>query len=131
MRCGSSPTIVRMMNVVVTICGAVAGQLTRWVRTAIRMVIGRVVALVSARKRSNLNWISANALPSMWQQFLDSTIELRGKPGQDVLEVGKGVMPVELGRLQEAHHHCGTLASQLAADEQPIFSIMRRFTWAQ
>lgn len=124
MRCGSSPTIVRMMNVVVTICGAVAGQLTRWVRTAIRMVIGRVVALVSARKRSSLNWISANALPSMWQQFLDSTIELRGQPGQDVLEVGKGVMPVELGRLQEAHHHCGTLASQLAADEQPIFSFM-------
>ena len=83
------------MNMAATIYGAVAGQLTRWVRMAIRAVIGGVLALVSALKRLGVNWISASTLPGMWQQLLNSTIELRGQPGQDVLEVGKGVMPVE------------------------------------
>ena len=112
-----------MVNKAATIYWAVAGQLARWVRTAIRMAHLVASALVSALKRVGVNWISASALPAMWQQFLDSTIELRGQPGQSILEVGKGVMSVELGRLQKAHHHCGTLAGQLAAHEQPIAPI--------
>jgi hypothetical protein len=31
-------------------------------------------------------------------------------------------MPAQLGRLQQAHHHRGTLACQLTAQEQPVFT---------
>jgi hypothetical protein len=33
-------------------------------------------------------------------------------------------VPVELGRLQQAHHHRGALAGQLAADKQPVALLM-------
>jgi hypothetical protein len=65
-----------MVNKATTIYWAIAGQLASWMRTAITMAHLCAGALVSALKRSGVNWISANALPGMWQQFLDSTIEL-------------------------------------------------------
>ena len=109
-----------MVNMVAAIYWAVAGQLARWLRAAIRMAHCCAGALVSALKRAGVKWVSASTLPAMWQQFIDPTVELRGQSGQDVLEIGKGVMPAELGRLQQAHHHRGTLAGQLAAYEQPF-----------
>jgi len=59
-------------HAVVTIYGAVAGQLTRWVRMAIRMVSSGAGAL----KLLEVNRTSANALPSVWQQYLNLTVEL-------------------------------------------------------
>ena len=117
-----------MVNMAAAIYCAIAEQLARWMRSAIRMAHCCAGALVSALKRAGVKWVSARTLPAMWQQFLDPTVELGRQSGQNVLEVGKGVMAVELGRLQQAHHHGGTLAGQLAAYEQPIFAIMRRFT---
>ena len=113
-----------MVNMATAIYWAVAGQLARWMRAAIRMAHCCAGALVSALKRAGVKWVSASTLPAMWQQFFDPTVELCRQSGQDVLEIGKGVMPVELGRLQQAHHDGGTLAGQLAAYEQPIFTIM-------
>ena len=115
-----------MVNMAAMIYWVAAGQLARWMRAAIRMAHLCVSALVSALKRAGLKWVSASTLPAMWQQFLDPTVELGRQSGQNVLEVGKGVMPVELGRLQQAHHHGGTLAGQLAAYEQPVFAVMDR-----
>ena len=117
-----------MVNLVAAIYCGVAEQLARSMHMGIRMAHYCAGALASAFKRAGVNSISASTLPAMWQKFIDPTIELRGQSGQNVLEVGKGVMPVELGRLQQAHHHGGTLAGQLAAYEQPVFAIMRRFT---
>jgi hypothetical protein len=59
-----------MKNVAATMYCEVAGQLARWLRTAIRMVHRGAGALVSALKRADLNSISASALPTMWQQFM-------------------------------------------------------------
>ena len=84
---------------------AIAEQLARWMRSAIRMAHCCAGALVSVLKRAGVKWVSARTLPAMWQQFLDPTVELGRQSGQNVLEVGKGVMAVELGRLQQAHHH--------------------------
>jgi hypothetical protein len=113
-----------MVNMAAAIYCGVAEQLARWMRMGIRMARCCAGALVSAFKRAGVKWVSVSTLPAMWQQFLDPTVELGRQSGQNVLEVGKGVMPVELGRLQQAHHHGGTLAGQLAAYEQPIFTIM-------
>jgi len=33
-------------------------------------------------------------------------------------------MPIELGRLQQAHHYRGAISGLVAADEQPVFSVM-------
>ena len=59
------------------------------------------------------------------QQLLDSAVQLRRQPREHVLEVGPGVMPVELGRLQQAHHHGGPFAGQLASDEAPVANTRR------
>ena len=48
--------------------------------------------------------------PAMRQQLLDPAGRLRRQPCQHVLEVCIRVMPVELGRLNQAHHRCGTLS---------------------
>ena len=92
---------------VATIYCGVAEQLARWMRMGIRMAHCCAGALVSALKRAGVNSISASTLPAMWQQLIDPTIELRGQSGQDVLEIGKGVVPLELGRLQQAHQYPG------------------------
>lgn len=39
----------------------------------------------------------------MGQQFLDAAVGLRGQPLEHVAQVGVRVMPVELGRLHQAH----------------------------
>ena len=67
---------------------------------------------------------SARGLPEMRQQFLDAAVQVHRQSCQHILEVGPRVMPIELGRLHQAHNHRGALASQLAAREQPCLSLM-------
>ena len=92
----------------------------RWLSVVALIVFnfGRAAA-VSARRWGRLV-SSAGRLPPVGQQLLDAAVQLRGQPGEHVLEVGPGIVPVELGRLQQAHHDRGALAGQLAADEEPI-----------
>jgi hypothetical protein len=58
--------------------------------------------------------------PAVRQQFFDSTVQVRGQPGEDILQVSLRLVPIELGGLKQAHHGGGPLAGQLASHEEPI-----------
>ena len=58
-------------------------------------------------------------LPDMRQQFVDAAVLVRWQPGGDVLEVCPRVMPTELCRLHQAHHHGCALPGEFTAREQP------------
>ena len=62
--------------------------------------------------------VSTGRPPLVGQQLFDPAVQLRRQPSQHFLEVSPRLVPVELGRLQQAHHHCGPLARQLVADER-------------
>jgi hypothetical protein len=50
-------------------------------------------------------------LPStMWQQFLDAGGRLRGQALHHILQVGIGIVPIQLGRVHQAHDRGGALA---------------------
>ena len=101
--------------------------------TAVMAVVAHCLA-VGGMLATALKWASAFAmrrggsggsnsvrgLPLVWQQLLDPAVQLRRQPGQHVLELGPRLVPIELGRLQQAHHHRSALTRQLAADEKPI-----------
>ena len=53
-----------------------------------------------------MSWPDAYALPAMRQQFVDEPHFVRGQARQDILQVLVWIEPVELGRLDQAHH-CG------------------------
>ena len=95
----------------------------RWLSVVVLVVfvLGRAAA-ASARRRGSSRSTSAGWLPPMGQQLLDPTVQLRRQSGEHILEVGPGLVPVELGRLQQAHHDCGPLAGQLTAHKKPVFS---------
>src|SRR5665213_2502369 len=78
----------------------------------------RAAAASARRWRSS----SAGGLPPVGEQLLDPAVQLRRQAREDVLQVGPGFVPAELGRLQQAHDDGGPLAGQLAADEEPIFA---------
>ena len=90
----------------------------RWLGVVVLVVfiLGRAAA-ASARR---LGSTSAGWLPPMGQQLLDPTVQLRRQSGEHVLEVGPGLVPVELGRLQQTHHDSSPFARQLTSDEEPI-----------
>ena len=46
----------------------------------------------------------------MGQQFMDLTGALRWQSGQNILEVGKRIMPIEPGTLDQTHHRSTALA---------------------
>ena len=46
----------------------------------------------------------------MWQQLHDHAVALRGQPGQHIFQIRVGVMPVELGTLDQTHDGRTTLA---------------------
>ena len=49
----------------------------------------------------------------MREQLIDPVIRVRGQSLQPVLVTGPRIVPIELGRLHQAHHHGGPLAGQL------------------
>ena len=58
----------------------------------------------------------------MRQQLFHPAGPVRGQPGQYILEVGLGVVPIHARRLHQAHHGRRPLARAQAAREQPIGS---------
>ena len=76
---------------VVAHCLAVGGMLATALRWASAFALRR-----SGSGQSN----SAHGLPLVWRELLDPAVQLRGQPGQHVLEIRPGRVPVELGRLQ-------------------------------
>ena len=113
-----------MTNKLSMICSVLAGQLVRWMRAIIFSTKVGASSIAWSIRAAGLAWFSAGALPFMRKQLIDPAVELRRQPGEHILEVGKWVVPIELGRLQQAHHDSRALAGQFSADEQPIFTIM-------
>ncbi len=79
----------------------------------------RAAAASARRWRSTLS-SSAGRLPAVGQQLLDPAVQLRRQAREDVLQVGPGFVPAELGRLLQAHDDSGPLAGQLTAYEEPV-----------
>ena len=96
---------------VVAHCLSVGGTLATVLRRAVTLL---------ARLASSVGPVSVSRLPLVRQQFLDPAVQLRGQPREHVLQIRPRLVPIELGRLQQAHHHRGPLARELAANEQPI-----------
>src|SRR6476646_9321654 len=79
-------------------CGRVA--------TAARSACGRVAGeLGRALRASGESRSGARRLPAVRQQFVNSTVQLRGQPGEHILEVGPRISPIELGRLRRAPNY--------------------------
>ena len=115
-----------MANVMATTYCAARARLTRWlwVSALIACMGQRLVAQWGLRVWST--WLtSVGRSPAMGQQFFEPAVRQRRQPREHVLEVGPRVSRVEPGRLQQAHHHRGSLTGQLAADEQPIAASKR------
>ena len=62
--------------------------------------------------------------PVVRQQLREVALLERGQTLEHVLEVGPGVVTVELGRLDQAHNHGRALAGLLRAHKEPIIAIM-------
>ena len=67
---------------------------------------------------------SETGLPVMEKQLVDPGVQVGRQTLQDVLEVSPRVVPIEFGRLNQAHHRRRALASQLAAGEQQRLMLM-------
>ncbi len=105
--------------------GSDGARLARWLYVGALVVrIGlRMAALFTRPVLSNWR-ASVGELPPMRQQLLDLAVQLRRQSREHVLQISPWLVAVELGRLQQAHHHRGPLAGQLAADEQPVAPLM-------
>ena len=113
-----------MVNMMTMIFGAATRPVVRWVGAMIFVASMALSAMMALIRRAVLALGSTGVVPVVGQQLFDSAVELRGQSGQNILEVGPRVMPAQLGALQQAHHHRGALACQLAAYEQPVFAFM-------
>ena len=56
----------------------------------------------------------------MRQEIFDPTHRLRRQPAEDVLHIGKRIVPVEFGGLNQAHCRRGTLTTAQRSGEQPV-----------
>src|ERR1035437_103361 len=94
-----------MANMADAIWSKAAAYAGRWRSVAVLIVfiLARAVA-ASARRQGWSRSTSAGRLPPVGQQLLDLAVQLRGQPRKHVLQVGPGLVPVELGQLQQAHH---------------------------
>ena len=63
----------------------------------------------------------------MRQEFADTTSLLCRQSGQDIFDVFKRIMPVQLGGLDQAHDCSRPLAGAQAAGEEPVLAIMEIF----
>lgn len=58
----------------------------------------------------------------MGQEFADTTGRLGRQASQDVLQVFKGFVAIEFGRLHQAHDGGSPLTGPQAAGEQPVLT---------
>ena len=76
-------------------------RLARWLRVgALVTCINQRMAALFTRRVCAAWWASVGALPLVRQQLPDPAVQLRGQPREHVLQVGPGLVPVELGRLR-------------------------------
>ena len=54
----------------------------------------------------------------MRQEFMNLTGALRRQPGQNIFEVGKRIMPIEPGTLDQTHHRSSALARTQGSQRQ-------------
>ena len=103
-----------MANMVDAACVAVMAVVAYClsVGVAITSMLRRAVAVWARCAGSTCSTYSASAdrLPLVGQKLFDPAVQLRGQPGEHILETGPRLVPIELGRLQQAHHHRGPLA---------------------
>ena len=60
----------------------------------------------------------------MRQQLPDPTLRLSRQAGENVLQVGEGLMPVETRRLDQAHDRRRPLAGAQRAGKEPVLAVM-------
>ena len=112
-----------MTNVVAMTCWGAMTGLVRWLLACVLVAdVGQRIAALLSRRVWAARWSSVCGLPPVRQQRLDPAVHLRRQSRQHVFQVGPRLVPIELGRLQQAHHDGGSLAGKLAADEEPIFA---------
>lgn len=58
----------------------------------------------------------------MRQQFLDPAVRVRRQARENIFQIGVRIVPIELGRLDQAHHGGSALARTQGSGEQPVFS---------
>src|SRR5664279_1152354 len=110
-----------MANTADAVWAKAAAYAVRWLSVVALIVFNFArAAAASARRWRSTCSSSAGRLPPEGQQLLDPAVQLRRQAREDVLQVGPGFVPVELGRLQQAHDDSRPLAGQLAADEQVL-----------
>src|ERR1019366_4246158 len=110
-----------MANMADAVWAKAAAFAARWLIVVALIVFNFARAAAASVRRWRSTWSSsAGRLPPEGEQLLDPAVQRRRQAREDVLEVGPGFVPVELGRLQQAHDDSRPLAGQLAADEQPV-----------
>lgn len=60
----------------------------------------------------------------MGQQLPDPTLRLRRQAGEDVLQIGEGLMPIQACRLDQAHDRRGPLARAQRTRKEPVLAVM-------
>src|SRR5690554_6763416 len=55
--------------------------------------------------------VRCSRLPVVGQQFVDGVVFLSRQAGQHILQIGIGIMPVQLGGLDQGHHRSRPLAT--------------------
>jgi len=58
----------------------------------------------------------------MWQQLTDPALRLRRQAGEDVLQIHEGLMPVEAGRLDQAHDGRSPFAGAQRTGKEPVLA---------
>ena len=97
-----------MANMVDAACTAVMAVVAHCLSAAglIAVMLSRAVALAMRRAGSGAGGaVSATGLPLVGQQLFDPAVQLRGQPGEHVLEIGPGLVSIELGRLRRAPNY--------------------------
>ena len=66
--------------------------------------------------------------PPVRQQLPDPTLRLRRQAGEDILQIGEGLVPVEARRLDQAHDRRRPLAGAQRAGKEPVLAVMLNST---
>jgi hypothetical protein len=99
---------------------ATAGALRRLAVIVLVLIVRSRAVIASVRRVFSTWWSSDGGFPPVRQQLVDLTVQLRRQSREDVLEVGPGVVPVQLGRLQQARDDGSAFAGQLAPHKKPV-----------
>ena len=100
----------------------VKAPIRRWLCCVALAIVSFVRSRVSStwRRQAAASPRSAARLPPVGQQLLDSAVQLRGQPREDVLQVSPRLVSVELCALKQTDYDGSTLACQLASYEERV-----------